>query len=536
MSVLMADIDLIDASSESIIKQFTLPTVAANIIDIPVDTDMTSLNISISGPTDVTEATLTDPDGVVETFVGRTSLRWLENNTLFMTIQNPGTGSWILTRIDTSKVWTINITASSGINIDFRLIHTDDAGFHTILNRNPIVGQTYTFVVIASNINTTFEPLSLVVQNEEDETLITSTLNMSFTSNSGIGHTVVTIPAQNFYIQLSGTEPSGSPFIRSSWRQVTPVIADLIVYPIIGQSGSDEDITYILTNYAPDTKTYDVTMTSTVTSSNTRSHTTFMSESVENVFIITTPSDTDSLSYTVSLSEPGTPTLIQSSAYTLQLSSSLCTITTTSNECDNANSTCSAYRWSATAVFNFKVSEFVVTRGVSITDRTTDKTYLDISGDCCIYNMSLTAYTINGNGCQLRLPSNVELTKEVDEPAGSGSIVYIIIGATGGGFISLVFIAVVVCKIITKGNSVHSKEPSMDVPEDPFASLSLQRPTTAPVKTTLKTRRFPLLEKDFLKSYNVRPPTRTGQLRPLSSRPTSGHFSLHVNSRPTSFR
>ncbi|XP_033725157.1 uncharacterized protein LOC117315122 [Pecten maximus] len=379
----------IGMSSESIIRQFTQTTAADNTMDIPVDADMTSLNISISGPTDVTDATLTDPGGVVDTFMGGTSSRWLENNTVFMALQNPAIGTWTLTRIDTSKVWDVNITATSGIHIDFRLIQTDGSGFKTIFDRNPITGHIYTFAVMASNINAAFEPLSLVLQDEEGETLTTSTLTTSYTPTRSTGHTEVTMPTSNFYIQLSGKVPGGSPFIRSSWRLVTPVSADLIVYPIIGQIGSTDDITYKLTNHASETNTYDVTMSSTVTSSITRSHIMLMADTLEDTFEITTSSNIESLSYSVTLSEPGAPTSLQSSSYTLQLASSLCTVSMTTNECDNANSSCSAYQWSATAVFNFEVSVFVVTTGVSITDDITDYTNVCLSnlpyvGGCVI--------------------------------------------------------------------------------------------------------------------------------------------------------
>ncbi|XP_033726227.1 uncharacterized protein LOC117315914 [Pecten maximus] len=151
--------------------------------------------------------------------------------------------------------------------------------------------------------------------------------------------------------------------------------------------------------------------------------------------------------------------------------------------------------------------------------------------------MSLSGYAEDGHGCQVRLSSSLQQDKKVDEE--NGSIINIIIGVVVAT-IAFGLIVVAICKLIVmkkcKGNSVHSNDTSLSVPDDPFASLNQQRPTTAPVATNFTTKKFPLLEKDYLKSYKVRPTTGTGLSRPLSSRPSSGHFSLYINSRPTSLR
>ncbi|OWF37835.1 hypothetical protein KP79_PYT22625 [Mizuhopecten yessoensis] len=502
-------------------------------MEVTVDSDMTSMYISITGPTMLYDAFLRNPLGVYE-FAGNTSSKWMENNTLIMSVQKLPVGTWFLIRID-GREWNVNITADTGIRIDFQLIQTDGTGFHTILDRSPIAGRMYTLAIIASNIDSSFTASSYSLHDEEGDLIANATLNMSFTHARSIGYAEVTIPSSTFYVRWVGFDSSGSQFTRMSWKQVIPVSVDLVVHPVLGLIGSTENITYSLTNNAAITKIYDVTMSSSVTSSITRVHTTMAFETIDDTFDITTTSDIDSLSYAVAVSDNGTFTTLQSRSYTLQLVGTLCTTTTTSYGCGNVNSSCSAYQWTATAVFNFDVSMFVVTTGVSMSDHSTDNTRLYISGDCCNVNVSLAAYSVSGDGCQVMIPSGLPEQEEQEGEEESQSFRNIIIGSVVA-VVAFGLITAGICKLfaIKKANRVQSKDYTTGMDENPFASIHFQHGITAPVATSFTTKKCPLLEKDYLKAYNVRPQTAVS--RDFSSRPTSGHISIYVNSRPNSFR
>ncbi|XP_060084678.1 von Willebrand factor A domain-containing protein 7-like [Ylistrum balloti] len=393
------------ASSIAVMDYFIQTTGESNSMTITVDSGSISLFISITGPHSLTEASLLDPLGRVETFSTENATRHYSSYKIKMTIQNPTPGTWMLTRFS-SREWELNITVSSELDIDVQLIETDDSGIHYVSTRNPISGTNYTLAVVVYNLNTSSTSFSVNILDADGTVTSNTPINITFGESKTTGYIPIVIPAANFYVQLIGTDQNGFQFKRMAGAMFTPVGVDLFVQPIFGNLdiGTLQNITYTLSNQGSTTETYTVSIVDDkgrALPPTSKHHSVNAGSNVTDNFQLSSTTELEYTTYTISVTSFGSSTVLQSTTYTVMFTGAFCSSFMTTPKCEVENTgNCSLFSWSASAVFSFDVLTFLVTDNVTVVIDGGDTTRLYISGSCCVTNFTLNAFPTAGSGCQ----------------------------------------------------------------------------------------------------------------------------------------
>ncbi|XP_069102311.1 von Willebrand factor A domain-containing protein 7-like [Argopecten irradians] len=395
-------------SSTAVVDFFIQTLSESDSIDIYVDSEASSVVISIAGPFSLTEATLTDPSGTVETFSTGNATRYYGSYTVTMTIQNPTPGAWVLTRT-INRQWEVNVTMSTTLDIDYQLIETDDSGIHYVSDRNPIEGNNYTLAVIAYNLDSSSTSFVVNLLDEDGSVRYNTTIYIMFEASKTVGYTAITVPSTNFYVQFSGIDQNGFQFERMVGTLVIPVTVDLFVRPIFGNLavGTPQDIIYTLSNFGSAAGTYTVTIVDDKGRALypvSRDHNVNSGDNVTENFQLSSATELEQITYTVSVTSLRSSIVLQSTTYTAMVTGPFCTSLMTSTVCREANTggtNCSSFTWSATAVFSYDIWVYVVDDDVTVTIDTVDKKRLHINGTCCVANFTVNASPTTGSGCQV---------------------------------------------------------------------------------------------------------------------------------------
>ncbi|XP_069102464.1 von Willebrand factor A domain-containing protein 7-like [Argopecten irradians] len=391
-------------SSEAIIDYFVLATSDPDTVNVTVDSEAAVLVITIKGPYSLAHASLALPNGTAESFSSKQATQYYSSHTITMSIQSPARGIWKLTR-RVSSLWTVNVTASTYLDIDSQLKETDTFGISYVVDRNPIVGKNYTLQVLVSNLNSSSSSFRLHLLDDQGADLYSHPVDLVFSPSKITGYMPIVTPNKDFYVQLSGVDPNGFQFKRMSRKLTKPVGVDLFVPPILGNLdiNVNHNITYTLSNLGSTDQTYTVSITDDkgrVQSPTSQQQTVPAGNSTTGYFQIASPTELEAVTYTISVKLSGTTSVLQSSRNSVMFAGAVCSSQVT-QKCRQSytGSNCTLYTWSATSVFSFDVSTYVNVTNVSVAIDPTNGKRLHVTGTCCQKDFTVNAKPSAGSGC-----------------------------------------------------------------------------------------------------------------------------------------
>ncbi|XP_060084979.1 von Willebrand factor A domain-containing protein 7-like [Ylistrum balloti] len=391
-------------SSEAIIDYFVQTSTDSDTMNITADSEAAVLVVTIEGPFSEYQASLYLPNGTEQSFPTSRATRYYSSHKITMSIQRPPPGIWKLTRL-THSTWKVNVTASTYLDIDSQLKEVE-YGISYVVDRNPIMGKNYTLEVLVYNLNTSASGFHLHLLDEQGTVMYSQPVNIIFSSTKITGYMEIVTPNKSFYVQLSGIDQNGFQFKRMSRKLTTPVGVDLYVTPILVNldTGIPHNITYTLSNLGRSTQTYTVSITDDkgrVLSPTSQQQILPPENSTTGNFQILSSNELEFVTYTVSVKLSGSTDILQSSTSTVMFAGPVCS-SIISQKCRSANTktNCSIFTWSATAIFSFEVATYTSVRNISMTIDPVNAKRLQLSGDCCQRNFSVTARPSVGSGCE----------------------------------------------------------------------------------------------------------------------------------------
>ncbi|XP_033725685.1 von Willebrand factor A domain-containing protein 7-like [Pecten maximus] len=419
-------------SSEAIIDYFVRTTSDNDTMDIIVDSAAAVLVITINGPYTLSQASLALPNGTPQTFPTKHATQYLSSHTITMSIQRPSPGIWKLTRRSGSS-WTVNVTASTYLDIDSQLKETE-SGISYVVDNNPIIGENYTLEVLAYNLNSSSSSFNLHLLDDQGAVLYSQPVDITFGSSKINGYVPIVAPSENFYVQLSGIDENNFQFKRMSRKLTKPVGVELYVQPIFGNLdvGIVHNITYTLSNLGSSSQIYTVSITDDkgrIQSPLSQQKILPVGNSTSGYFQISSLHELEYVTYTVSVKLSGSTSVLQSTTSTVMFAGPVCS-SFVSRKCSlvNTGSNCTLSTWSATAVFSFDVSTYKNITNVSMTIDSVDRKRLHIRGICCQNNFTVNAKSSGGgSGCDTSQnvvasgEEDIFMVKVIDEVKPDGS-------------------------------------------------------------------------------------------------------------------
>ncbi|XP_060079489.1 von Willebrand factor A domain-containing protein 7-like [Ylistrum balloti] len=391
-------------SSKAIIDYFVQASTDSDTMNITVDSEAAVLVVTIEGPFSEYQASLYLPNGTEQSFPTARAKRYYSSHKITMSIQRPPPGIWNLTRL-TSNDWNVNVTASTYLDIDSQLKEVE-FGISYVVDRNPIIGKNYTLEVLVYSLNSSSSGFHLHLLDEQGTDLFSQPVDIIFSFTKITGYMQIVIPNKSFYVQLSGIDQNGFKFKRMSRKLTTPVGVDLFVTPILVNldTGIPHNITYTLSNLGSSTQTYTVSITDDkgrLIGPISQQQILPPENSTTGNFQIQSPLELEFVTYTVSVKLSGSTDILQSSTSTVMFAGPVCS-SIVSRKCRLANTKnkCSMSTWSATAIFSFEVATYISVQNVSMTIDPVNAKRLQLRGDCCQGNFSVTAKPSVGSGCE----------------------------------------------------------------------------------------------------------------------------------------
>ncbi|XP_061178318.1 uncharacterized protein LOC133186947 [Saccostrea echinata] len=250
-------------SSNVFITWFLIPDGSSSneVMSIPVDNHMETLKIVVRKVASQSEFTFSYPNGTNVMFLSENELYNILDNTLTISIKEPGPGIWKFKK-NTSNAWIVNITAQSPMDFSASILEPSTGGNLYQLSGNPIKGYNYTLVVDIQNLdsNSSCTSVGLLDRNGTE----VAEIPVTRLTIEGIARCVGDFVPINksSYAQIRGIDALGNKFLRTSMFTILPASVQLRIYPVLGQLRLNEstNISFSLTNTGDSTVNFMITV------------------------------------------------------------------------------------------------------------------------------------------------------------------------------------------------------------------------------------------------------------------------------------
>lgn len=230
-------------------------------ISVPVDNHIETLKIEITTVSAESEFSLLYPNGTDVMFASNIEQKNILGGKLTISILNPSTGAWILTR-KTSKAWIVNVTAQSPMDFSTSILAPSSDGNSYFLAGNPIMGFNYSVVVDIQNANYNFTcDYALLFDETWNQVVEIPLTKMAVQGISSCIGPYVPFNKSSF-VQISGTDELGNTYLRTRMFSILPTSVKLRVLPVLGDLRLNEgtNISFSLTNTGDSTAEFIITI------------------------------------------------------------------------------------------------------------------------------------------------------------------------------------------------------------------------------------------------------------------------------------
>lgn len=449
-------------------------------ISIPVDNHIETLKIEITTVSADSEFSLLYPNGTDVMFSSNIEQKNILGGKLTISILNPSTGAWILTR-KTSKAWTVNVTAQSPMDFSTSLLAPSPDGNSYFLVGNPIMGFNYSIVVDIQNANHEFTcDYALLFDDNWSEVAEIPLTKMAVQGISSCIGPFVPFNKSSF-IQINGTDELGNPYLRTRMFSILPTSVQLRVLPVLGALRLNEgtNISFSLTNTGDSTAEFIITISDGDTTIDVQTGILKTGQIYEAVVMVT-PDSLKSVVLRFAVSLKNYTGVVQSETRRFSVTDTRtadCTVLEYPKTCpvESLNSyNCSKYIWTGLVEVSsstIRLSEIIVSSEEVVLEHmnlTLANFSLPISvrGSCCVQAVLISILDKNGHFSQCRFElSNQPLaivqptTPAVVEPKTevvvvSWLMIGVVVGSVVAGIILVALLAVLIYK--TKFNKNNS--------------------------------------------------------------------------------
>lgn len=385
-------------------------------ISLPVDIHIETLKIEITTVSAENEFSFLYPNGTDVQFASETEQKNILGSKLTISILNPSTGSWILTR-KTLKAWVVNVTAQSPIDFSTNLLVPSSDGNSYFLAGNPIMGFNYSIVVDIQNANHNFTCESVTLfddkWNKVTEIPLTKMAIQGISSCTG----PYTPFNKSNYVQINGTDELGNTYLRTRMFSILPTSVQLRIFPILGYLRLNEgtNISFSLTNNGDSTADFIITISDGSTNIDVQTGI-LESGQIYQAVVMVTPDSLKSVVLQFSVTLENYTGVVQSETRRFSVTDTRtadCTVLDYPKMCpvESLNTyNCSKYPWTGMVEVSsstIRMSEIIVSREEVVLEYmniTLANFSLPISvrGSCCVQSVLISILDNNGYFSQCR--------------------------------------------------------------------------------------------------------------------------------------
>ncbi|XP_063437370.1 uncharacterized protein LOC134718650 [Mytilus trossulus] len=431
-------------SSEIIIDSFDWPVTETIEKNITIDSTITVLKISVTGPSAETDVDIYYANGTLETYTSGKSTRiYTSSGEAILSIQQPPGGIMNL-RKNVNNDWTVNITAQSSIKVDGELLEQSDTGEMVSLKGSPISGNNYTVELSMYNLGSSGTCHKIELTGNAGNVISSHETSQMGRDVDTLCAATFKMPNAKFQVKLYGKDDSGISFTRklSEFHKPTSVALAIKASTDDVVLGKERLIGYEVINRGTVTETYQVSISddhSFVHGATSEDYTLLPGDSANGTFAVNPTTPSVIFSYTISVLSGSSGKIQQSITKKLVVTDVErpdCTVVHTDGVCGISSlntANCSLYPWTALAEVTFSgtllesisstVGISVKLSHVNITGLSTGPITVNISGDCCTPSLSINVIDVDGfiSQCDLSFGDgqSVQSVEVVSEPSES---------------------------------------------------------------------------------------------------------------------
>ncbi|XP_021352175.1 von Willebrand factor A domain-containing protein 7-like [Mizuhopecten yessoensis] len=395
-------------SSVIVVQTFSMSTTDSDRKVVIIDSTMDLFKIEVSGASSVDDVAVEDPTGSTLRYTAGVASRYYSAGKVIISVQKPMAGNWTIVRTR-NQALAVNVTGSSAFDFSIELTELDGNGISYLIVGSPISGNNYTITSQLYNLdyNSSITLMTLVDMAGNEVERIKTTVHRTGTDMFAVSD--VTMPPESFRVQLIGVLPEGESFQRTNPQVISPVNVKLTLRPNQDEFPLNEpqNITYRLNNYGSTNQTLEVDIDADSARLTTVTYDMYPGEIKEDHFQVTGHTQHQIITYTVSVRQSGSDTILQSLSDTVWFVSPACSISNNQGTCPemvDPPASCQSITWFSQAVLSPDVTSYELSTNddnVEIsTDNSTDDgihlKHINVSGDCCAPSVYLSTLGSSG--------------------------------------------------------------------------------------------------------------------------------------------